>query len=111
MGKVDGRKLRTDIKKFIKENMPNADPYFTVRSVIKKRFYKSDEHVLEVRFDELDDDLLVWSDVADWVNDVWWPANKSKATMSKKIWSNRYLKSSSTEVKVDRIEVGYGFTH
>ena len=111
MSKVDGRKLRQDIKGYIKKEHPGKNPHFTVRSVVKRNRLKRDEHVLEVRFDELDDDLLIWSDVADWVIIKWWPKNKNYATMSKKIWRNKYIKSKSYEVKVDRVEVGYGFTH
>lgn len=110
MSKVDGRKLRKDVKDFIEENYPGKDPIYTVRTIVNKSRFYGKTATLEVRFDELDQDALdVWDEVAEWVYNVWWPENCKLASASYGEWD--YGKTRRYVTNISKISVGYGFTH
>lgn len=110
MSKVDGRKLRKDVKDFIEENYPGKDPIYTVRTIVKSSRFYGKVATLEVRFDELDQDALdVWSEVADYVSEVWWPKNRKLASASYGEWD--YGKTRRYTTIISHVSVGYGFTH
>ncbi len=111
--KVDGRALRRHINDYVDEHFPGKDPLFTVRTIPSKKMYGNTKATLEVRFDELDQDALdVWSEVAEWILNEWWPDNQRHVTASIKEWDGGWRgKFTTRNIPVENVSVSYYFTH